>query len=191
MTAARLRLFFAASIPGPQLKELEDAIQALRAQLPDARWASLSNQHITLKFLGWADPSLLADIVGVMDDVASKHSPSVLRLKGAGAFPSRNRARVVWAGIEDEAGLLASLANSLEEQLEPLGFEREKRAYTPHLTVARIKNPKAVNLESTSVDTESWLVTTIELFRSHLSPRGARYEVLSSEQLGRDAQRKE
>ena len=191
MSTDRLRLFVAVPIPEAQLEVLDRAVEPLRMRLPDARWAALANQHITLKFLGWTEARLFDEVRSVVNDVAAEYAPAPVSLAGLGAFPSPRRARVVWAGIDDPGGLLRALASSLDDHLARLGFEPEKRAYTPHLTLARIKHPKAVNLDSISVVTDPWPAATIELFRSHLSPRGARYEVLSSESLGPGGDQKE
>jgi 2'-5' RNA ligase len=181
--SVRLRLFVAVSVPPAQLAALERAVEPLRRALPDARWSPTSNLHITLKFLGWTDATLFERVVAVMKAVAAQHRPSTVAIEGLGAFPSRRRARVVWAGIDDSAGLLPALARDLDEGLTPLGFEVEARPFTAHLTVALIKNPRAVSLDDVSVEADEWQVDAIELFRSHLSPKGARYESLVAESL--------
>jgi RNA 2',3'-cyclic 3'-phosphodiesterase len=191
VSSSRIRLFIAVSIPEPQLTTLEQSVEPLRSQLPDARWAALANQHVTLKFLGWTDGALIDDINTAMTTVASQHEAAEVSLSGFDAFPNRRRARVVWAGIDDGSGLLTSLALSLDEVVEPLGFERESRPFTPHLTIARIKQPKRVNLEEISVRSDPWRVSAMELFQSHLSPRGARYEVITSAALGGAVQKRE
>jgi 2'-5' RNA ligase len=185
VSAGRLRLFIAVSVPEKHRTQLARQVEPLREQLPDARWARLESQHITLKFLGWVDEVLRAPVEVAMAAVADRHAPSEIGLEGVGAFPNRRRARVVWAGIADPAGLLTSLADALESALEPLGFEAERRSFTPHLTLARNKQPRTVNLDVASVYSDRWRVSSMVLFRSHLSPHGARYEALTSATLGR------
>jgi RNA 2',3'-cyclic 3'-phosphodiesterase len=184
MTEARLRLFVGISIPEGQLRLLDRAVRPLRKQLPEARWADVANQHVTLKFLGWTDAPLLDSVRAEIEEVGRGHDTARIRLSGVGAFPNTRRARVVWAGIEDPGQLLTSLAASLDDRLARLGFEAEKRAYTPHLTLARIRHPRGVSLDSVAIVSEWWPVLAINLYRSHLSPRGARYEMLSSHNLG-------
>jgi 2'-5' RNA ligase len=180
----RLRLFVAVSVPETQLALLEEAVAPLRAELPHVRWAPLANQHITLKFLGWVDAARRGEVERAVFAAAAAHEDAAISLSGLGAFPTARRARVLWAGIDDPNGLLTSLAESLEKIFEPMGFERENRAYTPHLTLARIKEPTRVNLARIPVRSSAWRVATIELYRSHLSPRGARYEVVASAPIG-------
>ena len=93
---------------------------------------------------------------------------------------------MIWAGIEDEAELLARIAAGLDEALAPLGFAPEKRAFTPHLTLARLKSPGDARpfLDEVSFSSHAWPVSEFHLYRSHLSPKGARYEILDTHVLG-------
>ncbi|MFW6201241.1 MAG: RNA 2',3'-cyclic phosphodiesterase, partial [Gemmatimonadota bacterium] len=110
-----------------------------------------------------------------------------------GAFPSVRRPRVIWVGV-DATPELRCLKHDLEWELASLGFERETRAYHPHLTLGRVgKDARAGDFRSFEThvrefDYESELdVRTVDLMRSHLSPRGARYECLEKARLGRPA----
>lgn len=184
---ARLRLFVAASVPHELLVSVAHAAEGLKERWPAARWSDVANQHVTLKFLGWADESLLRGVRERCAEVARGHEPALLTLDDLDAFPSRRRVRVVWVGLDDPAGLLAGLAADLDRALEPLGFESESRAYTPHLTLARLRDPVRDTGEWPTLDVPRtpWTCGEIVLFRSHLSPRGARYEPLESFALGR------
>jgi 2'-5' RNA ligase len=153
----------------------------MRDRVTDARWTSVENQHITLKFLGSTRPDLVNQIGSVIEAVGGRATPEQVRLAGFGAFPSARRARVVWAGIDDPAGLLARAARDLHEGLEPLGFEPEKRELTPHLTLARLRTPRNLvgdigHLPET--DFAPFPVESLDLFLSRLSPRGAKYELM-------------
>jgi RNA 2',3'-cyclic 3'-phosphodiesterase len=181
--AARLRLFVAVSVPRAQLEALDAAVAGLRADLPGARWAPLDNQHVTLKFLGSTPAELFADVAGAVKSSADSHTPSEVALGGLGAFPSERRARVLWAGIDDPESLLTSLAASLDRAMEPLGYGIEKRPFTPHLTLARFKQPARVADVLGELDHDwasPWTVETIELYQSRLSPKGATYEALGT-----------
>lgn len=177
------RVFVAASLPGPLLDALDVAVAPLRDKLRNARWTTPDSQHLTLKFLGWAPSDRIAELERVCRVVAGSHRPADVTLTSLGAFPSQRRVRVLWMGIDDPAELLAKLAADLDEAFEPLGFAAEGRPYSPHLTLARFKLP--VPLKSGFPELEApphdpVVIEQIELFRSHLSPKGARYEVLES-----------
>jgi 2'-5' RNA ligase len=186
--SARVRLFVAATIPDELLQRLARSSEPLRRRWPAARWTDPANQHVTLKFLGWADAGMLDDVHAACRAVASANAPAKLSLGELGAFPSARRARVLWVGLEDPAGLLARIARGLDESLEPLGFPGEKRAFTAHLTLARMKTPVGVGeWPDVEIDPTPWTSRTVTLFRSHLSPKGARYEALDEIPLGGSA----
>ena len=181
MAPDRLRLFVAFDVPVEQRIRVQEAIEPLRSQLPGARWTSVESQHVTLKFIGWADTGTLGAITEATRTVASGNHASEMRLTGIGAFPSPTRVRVLWAGIDDPTGLGASLAEGLSEAMEPLGVEREERGFTPHLTLARLKFPRRVDegvLEVDLGDLPPFPVAQVVLYRSHLSNKGARYEAI-------------
>lgn len=174
-----LRLFLAVSVPEKQLSWLADEVAPLRRQWPELRWTPAENQHVTLKFLGSTAPERLEDVVAVCAAVAATRQPSEVRLAELGAFPSPRRARVLWAGIADPADTLRTLASLLDEALAPLGFAAEKRAFTAHLTLARAREPLRLDqLPALGEPPPGFPLHAFGLWRSHLSPRGARYEQL-------------
>jgi 2'-5' RNA ligase len=185
----KLRLFVAVDLPRPLLEEVEGAARDLRAKWPEARWTPLDNQHITLKFLGWAPAVRLAEVSSAVAEVAARFDSAGMELGALGVFPSPRRARVLWVGVEDRAGLLGSLSAGLDRALEPLGFESEKRSFTPHLTLARFKIPRSVADEAALGRRPvpgGFDVDRMVLYRSHLSPKGPRYEALQALMLGPD-----
>ena len=180
-----LRMFVAASVPPEQLEWLAEATAELRERWPAARWAAIESQHITLKFLGATPPDRLEAVESVCRSVAAGRAPGSLRLGGVGVFPSLRRVRVLWVGLEDPSTVLPSVAGDLDAALEPLGYRTEARAYTPHLTLARFREP--VRIEAVPELPEApapFPLASIGLWRSHLSPRGARYEQLAELPLG-------
>jgi RNA 2',3'-cyclic 3'-phosphodiesterase len=183
----RLRLFVAADVPAPLLDALQAATAPLRSseELAAARWTKPSNQHLTLKFLGWVDPGRRAEISAKIAAVAHSGEAGTVRLQGLGVFPSARRARVLWVGLDDPGGVLTSLAAAFDSALEPLGFEVEKRAFTPHLTLARFKPPASIKgvLDEVEVPESSFDVDHVALYRSRLHPKGASYEVLEAFRL--------
>lgn len=183
----RPRLFAAVSIPHEHLAWLEESTEGLRELWPQARWTPPENQHVTLKFLGTTPPDRLEPISRVMKMVASGRPGAEMSLGQLGSFPSSTRVRVLWAGLDDPDELLAGLAGDLGSALEPLGYRVEEREFRPHLTLARFREPVRPADPLPELDRGSlppFPVNSIELFRSHLSPKGARYEVLESFPLG-------
>jgi 2'-5' RNA ligase len=137
--------------------------------------------------LGSTPADRLYAVARAVEAVARGRKGSDVSLTGLGAFPSARRARVLWVGLDDPAGLLSGLASDLDGALEPLGYRVEARPFTPHLTLARFKVPARLEgllPELASSRLSPWLVDHVELFRSHLHPRGARYESLARFPLG-------
>ena len=183
MKPERIRLFVAVSIRRSHLDHVDREIAAFKDKVTNARWAVIENQHVTLKFLGPTPTDRLADVSQVCSMVASGRTRASVRLSGIGAFPSRTRVRVLWIGFDDPDGVMTGLAADLNKALEPLGYAAEARAFTPHLTLARFRIPVPLKGGLPEVDVsglDPFTIEEIHLFRSHLSPKGARYEVLES-----------
>jgi 2'-5' RNA ligase len=179
----RLRLFIAVSVPRSHLERIDEEIAPFRDKVTNARWSPLDNQHVTLKFLGSTPVDRLEHVEKVCAMVAAGRHAETVSLNGVGAFPNRNRVRVLWVGLDDPYDLLPHLATDLDQALEPLGFATESRAFTPHLTLARFRLPvplKSGLPELDLSDLPEFEVESFELYRSHMSPKGARYEVLES-----------
>lgn len=182
----KLRLFTAVRVPHEQLEWLDDAIAGLKS-LPGARWTSVDHRHVTLNFLGWIESRLLPAVTAAVDATARGHAPAGVGLAPLGAFPRARRARVLWAGIDDPSGLLPALTTDLGDRLRAVGYEPEDRAYTPHLTLARFKTPRPVELPDLPELPPRFSADRVTLFRSRLSPSGARYEVVHEAYLSADA----
>lgn len=117
---------------------LEAFMQELRTAGPSLKIVSPDQLHITLKFLGDTEEGLVPEIVDVMRRASASAGPVRLRIRGTGAFPKISRINVIWVGLEG-AEPLATIADRLDSLLQPLGFGRESRPWTPHLTVARAR----------------------------------------------------
>lgn len=183
MTTDKFRLFVAARVPEGSLAILDELVAPLRAKLSNARWTNPDNQHLTLKFLGWTPSDRLDAVVQTCKMVATGRRKSELSFTELGAFPSRSRIRVLWVGVKDPDRALASAAADLDGAFESIGIPAEGREYTPHLTLARFKIPVPLRSGFPSIDTSAvdpFGFDELTLFRSHLSPKGARYEAVDT-----------
>ena len=172
-----LRLFAAVEIPPRVKREVERVVAPLREQYPDAKWVRPENWHVTVKFLGRTAPGLVARVREACEAAASRVRRFRVELKGLGVFPRPTSARVLWVGLDDEGGL-AALATSLDRELEG-EFPPEKRPFSAHLTVARFNPTVRVDrsaLDGVAPEPSRFGIGELVLFRSHLSPKGARYE---------------
>ena len=148
-----------------------------------ARWVAPDNLHITVWFFGEVADAPAARLA---DHLAAPLGlpPFDLDVRGCGAFPRSGAPRVLWIGtVEGITGMIEAHA-ALVERLAPLGYTPEGRAYSPHLTIARVKDPgrsaRTVRetLAGEAADCGRMVVTAFTLFRSRLSPHGAAYEPL-------------
>lgn len=180
--ARPLRLFVAIEVPEDVRAAVAGAVAPLRERFPMARWVPAQNQHVTLKFLGSTYPRLVEWVRATVGELASRHAPFTTRVEGLGAFPNARRARVLWAGLDDAGSAFGRLAADLDESLSK-EFTPEKRAFTPHLTVARFEPTVTVDPNEIAFESEPFEVGRIVLFRSHLRRPAPVYEPMVVEPL--------
>lgn len=178
----RMRLFLGVEISMAALRELTAAAEALRRKARTSgvrvRWVAPETYHVTLKFLGWTKPEAVAAISDVLGDAIAAVDGFTITGRGLGAFPRPDRARVLWAGLDDPAGGLTRLAGIVESALEPIGFAREHRPFHAHVTLGRIREPEDVQAllqgESERLFRES-RISAVTLFESVLKSSGSEY----------------
>lgn len=134
-----LRTFVAIELPPPVRATLQELLARMRKEFPKERlrWPPPENVHLTLKFLGATPESEIPNILKALEQSLSNLPRFSLLPKGIGAFPPRGAPRVVWIGFEGEIERLLETAETVEKTLNPLGFPRENRPFSPHLTIAR------------------------------------------------------
>lgn len=180
-----MRLFIAVDPDAATRERLEQTITSLRAQAPSAKWVNPAGLHLTLVFLGEVDDARVPEITGALAAVAARHRRLSLAFRGGGGFGSGRRPRVLWVGVEGDVAPLAALQSDLAGALEPLGFPREARAYSPHLTVARAREPRgdaalAACVEGLNVDFGTTTIASFVLYQSVLGPGGSKYTVMAA-----------
>lgn len=183
----KFRGFIAADIvPSAALVGVLDELRRARADLKVVRPELL---HVTLKFLGDTEESLVDQILRGMEESARGVAAFRMKLVGMGAFPSMSNIRVVWVGIEN-GKVLGEIASKLDLALKELGFERDKKGFVPHLTLARarsgrnIANVQEILTSNPATDYGEYLVDRILLKKSVLSPSGPTYSVMREKVLG-------
>ena len=187
-----MRSFIAVEIDDAIRERLGQRIEAFRSAGAQVRWVAPQNIHLTLKFLGEIDPERVPDVEQVMKEATREVAPFEIELREIGAFPSLSRPRVIWVGCRDETGGLWKIFRVLERGLVPLGIEKEKRRFSPHLTVGRIKSKgRDRRLDFLKGELKAHIdfvagrqrVSGITLFKSQLTPRGAIYTVVRTAKL--------
>lgn len=167
-----------------------DVAERLRQRLQraggrvDARWIAPENLHVTVWFIGEVNDECGAEIARALEPPFAT-PPFDLRVQGCGAFPPSGPPRVFWLGLAEGVESMRRVYDEVKDRLVPLGFEPEKRPYSPHLTIARVKDVDKgaarrvrETLADLPADCGSCRVSAVTLFRSSLSPKGASYEPL-------------
>lgn len=165
------RLFTAVDLPD----EVKESVRRICTGIPGVRWVDEGLLHLTLRFIGDADSTLFERIRAGLAEVEEK--PFELSLHGAGRFPPKRDPRVVWVGVEATEALIR-LQHLVEQALVKCGLAPEDRKFSPHITIARLKDlpvsPVAAFLEANRLfSTPPFPVTDFHLYSSTLTPRGA------------------
>ena len=151
------------------------------------RWTRPENVHLTLKFLGDIRAEALDGIRDALEEACAQHASFDTALAELGAFPSARRARILWIGVGAGSDQLLSLVADVDGTLAPLGFEREKSPYVPHLTLGRVRG-RPLNLDLPSgAEGNTFRVGRVQLMESRLTAKGATYRIMGDFALGGEA----
>ena len=158
---------FVAVFPPPEVREaLHNAAQNLPTS-KDFRLVGQEKVHLTLKFLGDIAENELDKIKQALQPIRERHDPFEVSTSNFGAFPSARKARILWAGLEEGSEQLRTVAENVENLLEPAGFERENRPYVPHLTLGRTRSRRTtLDTSEISPPTLRFTVSGVDLVKS-------------------------
>lgn len=174
------RAFVAVKPPDEVLDAVAAAVEPGRSVQVGLRWEQRERYHLTLQFLGPL-PRLAPVAEGLAAAVGTRETFE-FRLGGAGAYPKPGRARVVWMGAAVGGDEMVGLAGAVAGVLGPLGYEADRKAFHPHLTVARLKVPDDVAPVLAAIGPEAvgeaFTVGEVVLYQSRLSSQGPTYSVL-------------
>ena len=188
--ASKIRTFVAIELPEnirTDLRRLQHDFTSYRFGI---RWVKPRNMHLTLKFLGDVDPVHVEAIGNVLAESVGQTPVFELLPRGLGVFPNIRQPRILWTGIAGQADALRYLHRSVEIALDPLGFTADKRFFTGHLTIGRIKkriDPKrladALRIHQ-GFASDPFAVERLVLFKSDLKQNGPQYSKLREMRLG-------
>ena len=184
------RTFIALELDESLQRFLENVMRRLAAQLPGVRWVDPAGIHLTLAFLGELSDEQLLAAKQAAGTAAQQIPPFEFRLKEPGIFGSQRQPRVIWMGIEETSGNLFRLHGVLNRELELRGFEVDSRPFSPHLTLARIKQPLNADEQQTlqrllagkasAPSSPRQKVHDVSVIKSELLRSGARYTCLAA-----------
>lgn len=188
-----MRTFIAIAIS----EEIKNTLSQIESHLKyagaDVKWVKPESVHLTLKFLGEIDEKKAAEVTAVLDSIARSVKPFKVSIKDIGAFPKIEHPRVVWVGLDRGAAEITALAVRIDEALSRIGFAKEVRPFSPHLTIGRVRSPLnndklKEKMLSAAVSIDLSLVpphqtSSVILFQSTLTPQGSIYTKLHESKL--------
>ena len=165
------------------INEIDGAIQ------DKIRWVRPEGIHLTLKFMGDIKTDKIDALLLLLPEIATEVTPFELTLSELGCFPNNRRPRVLWAGVKGDLSTLQNLHLAVDNVVEKVGLPRERRGFSPHLTLGRVRR----NISEREVDqigqiigltslpnTPSWTNQTVDLMRTELDPEGSRHYLVGS-----------
>jgi 2'-5' RNA ligase len=184
-----VRLFIALELTPVVRQSVQQTLEDIRHHFSSrsVRWVPPQNIHLTMKFLGDTDISQIEAVSDGLHQAIANFGTLEIDVADIGCFPNAKRPRIIWLGLNDRSGHLMAVRDSIETQIAPLGFPTEKRKFSPHLTVGRMRRgmesrqlsdigQTVSRLKVGHVDT--WTSEFVSLIQSELLPSGAEYSTL-------------
>ena len=193
-TEKQIRSFIAIPVPDEGIQALQAVIHDFDAEIGrHMRWVRPEGIHLTLKFMGNIPAGMVDRVLADLPTVTAKFSPFKVGISGFGAFPNLRQPRVLWAGLDGDLAILASMQLAVDDAVGNLGLPKEQRDFSPHLTLGRVRREvtdgqlrkigevvSAANL----ADSPSWTASAVNLMRTELDPAGSRHYLVGSATIG-------
>lgn len=187
-----IRCFAAITLPETVKNRLWDAVAVLRDIGCDIKWVSKENLHLTMKFLGYVPEVSVKEIESKLMELSITQQAFNFKLKGTGIFPDNKNPRIIWIGISEGKEELASLQKKIDIYLSTIGFKKENKPFSAHITMGRIRSNRGMaslistletlkNLEFANIEAQK-----ISLMRSDLKPTGAQYSTIAEFNLKKE-----
>ncbi len=189
-----VRTFLAIDLPNDVKEYLCKIQNSLKQAKADVKWVRTELMHLTVRFLGEISQDMLARVKDATEIATNGLDMFELKTSGLGVFPNLKRPRVVWVGLTGELRSLNILKQRIDNRLFEIGFEKEDRPFSPHLTLGRIKSNKNLSKLTQMIIEQGSIVTTqkpisfkvkeLIVYKSLLSPKGPSYSVISRHSIG-------
>lgn len=187
---SKIRTFIAVKLPDHVIRRLSECQQDLKKHNMRVKWTRPENIHLTLKFLGDILPNDVGPVCRAIDSSVKEFTPITLYAGGVGVFPRIRRPKILWTGILGQTDVLVKMHNAIDAGLSILGFTKEERPFTGHLTLGRFKgNPDSellIDVMKTYSDmvSDEFLVNAVSVYQSDLKSSGPIYTNLASIRFG-------
>jgi len=186
---SRIRTFIAVDLDKAVRNRTIVLQETLMKAGTEVKWVEPENLHVSLLFLGEVGDREVVDVCRVVEEVAKEHPSFLMSVETAGCFPNPRRPRVLWVGVGEGTQPLCAIHDALETPLLELGYRREERKYSPHITLGRVKSDRPTEkLASALAQHAGWKggeiqVRELLVMGSKLTPQGPEYTVLSRGKL--------
>ncbi|HBE73279.1 MAG TPA: RNA 2',3'-cyclic phosphodiesterase [candidate division Zixibacteria bacterium] len=183
-----LRCFVALEVPADIQEILGRASARLAGSGADVGWVKPENIHLTLKFLGEIPQGRALQVGMAVSRLKGRIGPVPAALGGLGAFPVLHKPRVVWAGLSQGTEECGRVFAAVEGELADMGFQREEREFSPHLTLGRVRSDRNVGelvklIGETGLEPVEFSLKALTLMKSSLTPQGSVYEPMNTAYL--------
>ncbi len=183
-----IRAFIAVNISDNQREEVARVLDDLMGYDVSVKWVKVGNLHVTLKFLGDTDDQILPDLYGAVEESVTSVGTFDLSLENLGYFPNAHRPKVIWVGIKDGYESLKQLSREIDLAVEPFGFKPEKRKFSAHLTIGRVKDARNIetltnDISGMTFQSSATTVSDVVFYQSTLRPQGPIYTALKTFEL--------
>ena len=190
----QIRSFVAIPVPLDGIQALEEAVRQFDSEIgQDVRWVRPEGIHLTLKFMGNISVDMLDRVLMALPAVTARFSPLKLEIAGLGAFPNLCNPRVLLTGVEGDLEGLSKLQSAVDDTVVDLGLPEEKRSFSPHLTLGRVRRGvpdgrlqkiAEVFAKRESLAFPAWTADTVNLLRTELDPAGSRHYLVGTAKIG-------
>ncbi len=184
-----MRLFVAILLNDSVKSKLTKLQRRLSGQCEGVRWTKPEQLHITAKFIGEVKDRDVPEVCSAVSRAALRSRPFEMSISGCGCFPEHGPIRIVWARIKEDSGALHDCIDALESELESIGYPRERRPFSAHITLGRIRDDRSNDLYRSLVDkkeleSKPQSVSSMVLISSKLASWGPTYAVASTAKFG-------
>lgn len=174
----KIRAFIAVRIPEPVIAQLANIQEQLKREFTGVSWTRPESIHLTVRFLGHMESARVEELSALLRQGMKAFSPFRLRIESLGSFGNR----VIWTGVAGDCEMLKQVAGAVRQAASTFGSHEEAREFNAHVMLGRFRKPaRGVTVALRRLPpfrSVTWRVDHIELIRSELSPKGARYTVL-------------
>ena len=180
-----MRAFLAIDLPEHARSSLARLQDELAQSGADVKWVGPAQVHVTLKFLGEITEDERHAVETLVARVTASEAPFAIRLNALGAFPSLTAPRVVWVGVGEGGEVVSRIAEAIEREGASIPLRREERAFSPHLTLGRVRSPRGRQALVTALrdarwePPPPWRVSLVTLYQSVLRPDGPQHTILA------------